>query len=138
MAGGVAEQTTDALTIIKQVKRWMVFQQRRHDAVIATAVSWHTIMTLLFLTARCVIVRSGIGWLAALSSDAGGCGLVAWPSVEGVNKKCGAHIDGRHISSVEHSAAGKMRGAVPIDLIRDMFLKAEETICQSKKKKITW
>ena len=53
------------------------------------------------------------------------------------NKQCGAFIDGRHISSVEYSSAGQLRGCVPIGLIRDIFLKAEETICQSKKKKIT-
>ena len=46
------------------------------------------------------------------------------------DKRCGAHIDGKHISSVECSAAGKARGAIPIELIRVIFLTAQEHICQ--------
>ena len=46
------------------------------------------------------------------------------------NKRCGAYVDGKHISSVEYSAAGKARGAIPIELLRQIFLIAEEHLCQ--------
>ena len=46
------------------------------------------------------------------------------------NRKCGAFLDGRHVSSVEYSAAGKKRGAIPIELLREIFLIVEQHVCQ--------